>query len=60
MIKSPVLSVSLLATGDRLSFEQHEDRLTIKDLPPKAFVDPYDTVIALELEGEPEAYPAFY
>ncbi|MEA3403089.1 MAG: alpha-L-fucosidase [Armatimonadota bacterium] len=56
MVKSPVRSASLLATGEELSFQQREDRLLIRDLPPRAFTDARDTVIMLELEGEPEAY----
>ncbi|MGC9319180.1 MAG: alpha-L-fucosidase [Armatimonadota bacterium] len=56
MVKSGVRSASLLATGQELSFEQQGDRLFIRDLPPRAFADPWDTVITLELEGEPEAY----
>ena len=57
MMKSPVRSASLLATGEALDFEQREDRLFIRGLPPRAYADPLATVVKLELDGEPEAYP---
>ena len=44
----------MLTTGKDLPFEQKEDRLFVRGLPDKA-PDPIDTVVALELEGVPEA-----
>jgi len=58
-IKNRVLRAYLLATGEELPFEQRGDRLFVRGLPPRA-PDPIDTVVALELEGEPEAMPASF
>jgi alpha-L-fucosidase len=57
-LKTPVLSARLLATGEKVDFHQKDDRLILQNLPEKA-PDPYDTVIALELDGQPERYPDF-
>jgi alpha-L-fucosidase len=55
-IKNKVLRTYMLATGKELPFEQKEDRLFVRGLPSKA-PDPTDTVIAIELDGPPEAVP---
>jgi alpha-L-fucosidase len=55
-IRNHVKSATLLATGQELTVEQKQDRLWLRGLPGLP-PDPYDTVIKLELEGEPEAYP---
>jgi alpha-L-fucosidase len=57
MVKSSVRSATLLATGEALEFDQQGDRLFIRGLPPMAYQNPLSTVVKLELEGEPEAYP---
>ena len=49
-----VQSVHLLETGDDVAFEQKGDRLMLKGLPAKA-LNPIDTVIVIEVEGEPRA-----
>jgi alpha-L-fucosidase len=55
-IKSKVRSARLLATGQNVKVEQDGNgRLVLKNLP-KLPPDPYDTVIALELEGRPESF----
>lgn len=59
MVKTPVRSASVLATGTALDFEQCGDRLFIRGLPPRPFADPLCTVVKLELDGPPEAYPAW-
>jgi len=58
-IRNRVLRANFLATGTELPFEQKEDRLFIRGLPARA-PDPVDTVVALDLEGEPEATPASF
>jgi len=58
-IKNRVQRACMLATGEELPFEQQQDRLFVRGLPPRA-PDPIDTVVALELEGEPEAIPASF
>ena len=55
-IGNRVLRAYMLATGESLSFKQKEDRLFVYGLPRRP-PDPIDTVIALELEGEPKAAP---
>ena len=60
MVKSPVVSATLLATGEALEFEQREDRLFIRGLPPLGWGDLYSTVVKLEMEGELEAYPGWW
>jgi len=57
-VKNNVLSARILTTGEKVKFEQKDDRIFLRNLPRKA-PDPYDTVIALELDGKPEAYPHF-
>ena len=55
-IKNKVLSARILATGKEAKVEQRPDgRMFLKDLP-KEPPDRYDTVIALELDGEPKAH----
>ncbi|MEM2961011.1 MAG: alpha-L-fucosidase [Candidatus Bathyarchaeia archaeon] len=58
-IKNRVLHAYMLATGESLRFEQSGDRLFIRGLPKKP-LDSMDTVIALELDGEPEALPVSF
>ncbi|MBS7624509.1 MAG: alpha-L-fucosidase [Candidatus Bathyarchaeia archaeon] len=55
-IKNKAVGAYMLATGESLPFDQREDRLFVKGLPRRA-PDPIDTVIAIDLEGEPEAAP---
>ncbi|MBS7606054.1 MAG: alpha-L-fucosidase [Candidatus Bathyarchaeia archaeon] len=55
-IKNRVTGARMLAADKTLPSEQREDRLFIKGLPKRP-PDPIDTVIALELEGEPETTP---
>ena len=55
-IGNRVLRAYMLATGESLSFKQKEDRLFVYGLPRRP-PDPIDTVIVLELEGEPKAAP---
>jgi len=57
-IRNPVLSVHLLKDGEKLKFEQKEDRLFLRNLPSSA-PDKLDTVIVVELEGEPQALDYF-
>jgi len=57
-IKSRVISARMIATDRAVGFRQEGDRLSLQNLPARA-PDPYDTVIALDLEGEPEGYPDF-
>ncbi len=58
-IGNEVLKAYVLATGEELPFEQVEDRLFVRGLPAKA-PDPIDTVIALELDGEPKTREASF
>jgi alpha-L-fucosidase len=58
-IKNRVLGAHMVATGKRLSFEQKRDRLFVRGLPVRS-PDPTDAVIALELEGKPEAVPGSF
>ena len=58
-IKNRVLGAHMLATGKKLPFEQMRDRLFVRDLPSRA-PDPIDTVVALELDGKPEAMPGSF
>ena len=57
-LKTRAASIRMVGTGERVDFTQKEDRLLLRGLP-KAPPDPYDTVIAVELEGKPEGYPDF-
>ncbi|PIZ18266.1 alpha-L-fucosidase [Candidatus Desantisbacteria bacterium CG_4_10_14_0_8_um_filter_48_22] len=52
-IKNKVLSARLLASGKKAEVEQKDGRVFIKGLPENP-PDPYDTVIALELDGPPQ------
>lgn len=58
-IGNRVVRAYMLATGKSLPFSQMRDRLFIKDLP-RSPPDPTDTVVAIELEGEPEPIPASF
>lgn len=58
-IKNRVLGAHMVVTGKRLSFEQKRDRLFVRDLPMRS-PDPTDTVVALELDGKPEAVPGSF
>jgi len=58
-IGNRVLNVRMLATGRKLRFEQHEDRLFVRGLPSKS-PDPIDTVVAIEIEGKPQTMPASF
>lgn len=53
-IKNKVLSASLLATDQRVEVEQRGERTFFRGLP-RYPPDPYDSVLALELDGKPEA-----
>lgn len=55
-VKNKVLSARILATGQEVQVAQKGDRVFLRGLPKKA-PDPYDSVIAMQLDGEPEAYP---
>jgi len=55
-VKNKVLSAHILATGQEVKVAQQEDRVFLSDMPRKA-PDPYDSVIAMELDGKPEGYP---
>ncbi|MCS7120212.1 MAG: alpha-L-fucosidase [Candidatus Bathyarchaeota archaeon] len=57
-VKNKVLSAKLLANGEKVKFEQMEDRVTFRNLPKKA-PDPLDSVISIEFDGKPEALPHF-
>lgn len=55
-IKNNVLGAKILATGERVSYKKTDDgKLFLKELP-QGSIDPYDTVIALGLEGKPEPF----
>lgn len=55
-IKNRVLRAYMLAPRKELPFEQRRDRLFVRNLPAKK-PDAIDSVIAVELEGIPEAVP---
>jgi len=55
-VKNKVLSARILATGQEVEVTQKGDRVFLRGLPKRP-PDPYDTVIAMELDGKPEAYP---
>ena len=57
-IRNKVLSARFLATGQEIACVQEGDWTHLMDLPEEA-PDPYDTVIALELDGEAERIPDF-
>jgi alpha-L-fucosidase len=51
-IGNEVKRASMLADGKELPFEQKDDRLFVRGLPDQS-PDPVDTVVALEIEGDP-------
>ncbi|OGO04047.1 MAG: hypothetical protein A2Y73_01495 [Chloroflexi bacterium RBG_13_56_8] len=57
-ILNRVRTVHLLKDGMEIKFEQTGDRLLLKGLPSRA-PDDLDSVIVVELEGEPEALDYF-
>ena len=57
-IRNRVISARMLATGAKVRCVQEGDWTHLVDLPATA-PDPYDTVITLELEGQPEGIPEF-
>ena len=57
-ITNRVRSVHLLETGKKVEFEQKGDRLSLKGLPARVPND-LDTVIVIELDGEPKALDYF-
>lgn len=59
MVKTAVRSAEVPASDRGLEVEQREDRLCIRGPARRAFADPWDTAIRLELEGKPEAYPSW-
>jgi alpha-L-fucosidase len=58
-IANKVTRSYMLATGKELPFEQRQDRLFVRGLPAES-PDPIDTVVALEVEGEPKAMEASF
>ena len=52
-LQTKVKSVSLLATGQQVSFDQDAYHLRFKGLPEKAPDDPITTLV-IECEGEPK------
>jgi alpha-L-fucosidase len=57
-IMNRVRSVHLMESGDEVTFEQQGDRLMLRKLPRRA-PNELDTVIVVELEGEPQAMDYF-
>jgi alpha-L-fucosidase len=57
-VKNKALLARVLAAGRNPDILQEEDRITLRGLPARP-PDPYDSVIALELDGAPEGYPDF-
>ena len=55
-LANKVKSATMLASGDELAVEQEADRTIIRGLPKKA-PDKIDTVIKLEVAGQPRAIP---
>ncbi|MGI6367249.1 MAG: alpha-L-fucosidase [Anaerolineae bacterium] len=55
---TPVSSARFLANGEPIAWEQRGDRVFLQELPAAA-PDDLDTVIVLELEGEPRALDYF-
>ncbi|MBS7609482.1 hypothetical protein KEJ19_02790, partial [Candidatus Bathyarchaeota archaeon] len=45
----------MLATGEPVKFSKKNGRIIFRNLPARPS-DPYDTVIALELDGKPQAF----
>ena len=58
-LDSRATGAHLLAGGDRLVVDQRDDVLTARDLPAAA-PDARDTVIAIDLDGGPDALPGSY
>jgi len=54
-VKNRVLSARLLTTGQEVQVAQDGDRVSLRGLPNRP-LDPYDCVVALELDGKPEAF----
>jgi len=57
-VKNKILSGRILTTGQTVEIVQDEERIFLRNLPLKA-PNPYDSVIKLELDGEPEVYSDF-
>jgi len=57
-VKNTVLSAKVLVTGEEVEVTQEGDRVFFKTLPTNA-PDPYDSVIAMKLDGKPEALSTF-
>ncbi|HIE13637.1 TPA: alpha-L-fucosidase [Candidatus Bathyarchaeota archaeon] len=55
-VKNRILAAEILANAQKINVVQDGDRVFLLDLPNRP-PDPYDTVIKLELDGKPEAYP---
>jgi len=55
-VKSKVISAHIVANEQEVAITQKEDRVFLQNLPKKA-PDRYDSVIAIELDSKPEAYP---
>ncbi len=55
-VKNRVLAAEILTNGQKINVVQEGDRVFLRGLPNRP-PDPYDTVIELELDGKPEAYP---
>ncbi len=53
-VKNRVLSGRILTTGRKIEVAQKEDRVFLRNLPRKA-PDPYNSVIAVELDGKPQS-----
>jgi hypothetical protein len=49
----------LLAGGERVTVDQHDDVLVVRDLPD-APPDDIDTVVEVDLDGGPDARPGSY
>lgn len=58
-VANRVTAARLLDGGDAVRFEQRDDVVTLRGLP-SAPPDPLGTVVALDLDGDPEARPGGY
>jgi alpha-L-fucosidase len=58
-IGNDVTGARMLASGRELDYDQRDDRLFVHGLPEKS-PDPIDTVVVLEVEGEPRTAEAGY
>lgn len=56
-IKNKIISAKILSTGKKVEFNQPGNGIVILEKLPGRAIDKYDTVIKLELDGKPEAYP---